>query len=126
MCMSRGDRDDQRGVAEDLLAYIRPTDAEQAKLHNVNVSSDQGTVEAVYYFPRYRCPRLCLLGLLRKALSKVNQGLWSIVLWHMQLDELPRCQYSVNTGRCGQTSHVDPCLPKNLRLPANFRARTVC
>ena len=40
--MSRGDRDDQRGVVEDLLVYTRPADAEQAKMHNVKTSSDQG------------------------------------------------------------------------------------
>jgi len=36
-------------------------------------------------------------------LSKVDQCLWCIVLWHMQLDELPRCQYSVNIGHRDQT-----------------------
>jgi len=36
-------------------------------------------------------------------LSKVDQRLRCIVLWHVQLDELPRCQYSVNTGHRDQT-----------------------
>lgn len=60
--MNRGDLDDQRGVAEDLLVQYGLKTDQQANLHDMHESNDQLSLDGrTLLLRRYQCPPRSLL-----------------------------------------------------------------